>query len=565
LGFSAKGSSLERQLEQADHGSVAQRDRRVTTARWWLRSLMLWAAVVLIGCATFVLRAIHLDRSWDIFVDEISYLQLSQSVAENLEVTLYGDPFYLHPPLFFFLEGAYMNLLSPTGDLIHQIYDLRYLNVVLAGLTAVVLFGLGRRLAGWSAGVLTAAIFALEPFVIKMNSRNYLDTAAMLWVVLGYYVLFSAMNDEKKWLPLRRVLAAGALFGLALLTKDLTAFATLLPLAVCFFMNWGIPRLQCALIGVVTMLVYAPYPIVVYAIGDWRDFSYQKLRGASRLAGLLHETGFNQEGGPSFLDAIISNLNEFALTYALLATGGLSVVALFFFFRGAAQRLLLAWSASTYAVLAYSVGLGTLEEQLFYYLIISSILATVVTTKLILQTKVGNESARRALLAATVLSLVAFFSWGSYVWVQIHGTPDNGYERVEAYIQENVPEGSKIAALGDTGQFLLSRGPSNEYASVEELQENNVDYVVFGSYMAEKGYGNASPEFYRWITDHGELVYGFEGRSFGLLGVYRLPDRYTGSVLEQEAPTTTAGETTTQGPALSPSDMLGSERAVGGR
>ena len=488
---------------------------------------MLWAAVVLIGCATFVLRAIHLDRSWDIFVDEISYLRLSQSVAENLDVTLYGDPFYLHPPLFFFLEGAYMKLLPPTGDLIHQIYDLRYVNVVLAGLTAVVLFGLGRRLAGWSAGVLTAAIFALEPFVIKMNSRNYLDTAAMLWVVLGYYVLFSAMNDEKKRLPLRRVLAVGALFGLALLTKDLTAFATLLPLAVCFFMNWAIPRLQCALTGVVAMLVYAPYPIVAYAIGDWRDFSYQKLRGASRLAGLRHETGFNQEGGPSFLDAIISNLNEFALTYALLATGGLSVVALFFFFRGPAKRLLLAWSASTYAVLAYSVGLGTLEEQLFYYLIISSILATVVTTKLILETKLVNKSARRDLLAATVLSLVAFFSWGSYVWVQVHGTPDNGYERVEAYIQENVPEGSKIAALGDTGQFLLSRGPSNEYASVEELQENNVDYVVFGSYMTEKGYGDASPEFYRKITDHGELVYDFEGRSFGLLGVYRLPERYT--------------------------------------
>ncbi|MGI8910319.1 MAG: ArnT family glycosyltransferase [Rubrobacteraceae bacterium] len=482
--------------------------------------------VVLIGVATFILRAIHLDRSWDIFVDEISYLRLSQSVAENLEVKLYGNPLYLHPPLFFFIEGAYTKLLSSTGDLIQQIYDVRYLNVALAGLTAVVLFGIGRRLAGWLVGATTATIFALEPFVIKMNSRNYLDTSAMLWVVLGYYVLFSAMTDENRRLPLWRVLAAGVLFGLALLTKDITAFATLLPLAVCFVMNWAMPRLQSALAGVVAALVYAPYLIVIYAIGDWRDFSYQKLQGASRLAGLLHETGFNQEGGPSFLMAIISNLEEFATTYALLATGSLSVVVLFFFARGAAKRLLLAWTASTYALLAYIVVLGTLEEQFFYYLIISSILSTVVTAKLILGTEAFGDHVRRVLLAATVLLTVAFFSWTSYIWAQVHSTPDDGYERVVAYIEENVPKDSKVAVVPDTAEFLI-KGSSGKYGSVEELQRNDVDYVVYGSYVLKEGYGKAPPEFYRWIVDNGELVYGFEGPSFGLLGVYRLPDRPT--------------------------------------
>ena len=502
----------------------AARPTPVVTRSEWLQRLAPWTAAVLIGVATFVLRAVRLDVSWDIFVDEISYLRISQSVAQHLEVTLYGNAFYLHPPAYFFLEGAYIKLFPPTGDLIHQIYDVRYLNVALASITAVVLLGIGRRLAGWPVGIAAAAIFAFEPFIIKMNSRNYLDTAAMMWVVLGYYVLFSAINEEKRRLPLWRPLAAGFLFGLGLLTKDMTAFATLLPLAVCFFAGWAMPRLQSMLVGVIALLTYAPYPVTVYAIGDWRDFSFQKLSGASRLAGLIHETGFNMEGGPSFLDAILINLREFFTTYALLATGSLSVLVLFFFFTGAAMRLLLAWTASTYALLGYIVVLGTLEEQFFYFLIVSSILATVATAKLVLEATALDIRVRPALLAATVLLAVAFFSWTSYVWAETHFAPDNGYERVAAYVRE-VPEEYSVGVSNDTTQFVMKDLIVNDkiYGSVEELRADQVDYLVISSKLVEQGYG-PSPEFYRWVKSHGSLVYGYVGRSFGLMGVYRLEE-----------------------------------------
>ncbi|MBA2712042.1 MAG: glycosyltransferase family 39 protein, partial [Rubrobacteraceae bacterium] len=413
-----------------------------------------WVAVILVGLATFALRAVRLGVSWDIFVDEISYLRISQSVAQNMGVSLYGNAFYLHPPAFFFLEGAYIKLFSPTGDLIHQIYDVRYVNVALAAITAVVLLGIGRRLAGWSAGIAAAVVFALEPYVIKMNSRNYLDTAAMLWVVLGYYVLFSSIGEERRRLPLWRPLAAGVLFGLGLLTKDMVAFATLLPLAVCFFTGWAMPRLQSMLVGVVALLTYLPYPLTVYAIGDWRDFSYQKLRGVSRLAGFIHETGFNQENGPSFVDAILANLSEFITTYALLATGCISVLILFFFFAGAAKRLLLAWAASTYALLAYVVVLGTLEEQFFYFLIVPSILATTATAKLVLETEALGIWVRGALIATTIAFAGAFVSWTGYVWVQIHFNPDNGYERIAADLKR-IPDEYSVGVSNDTTQFVM--------------------------------------------------------------------------------------------------------------
>jgi hypothetical protein len=481
----------------------------------------LWGISLLLGTVAFVLRAVHLGRSWEIFIDEITYLRISQSVADSLQVKLYGDPFYLHPPLFFFFEGAYVKLFNPSNGLIQQIYDVRYLNIVFASLSAIVLFGLGRRLAGWPAGVAAATIFALDPFIIKMNSRNVLETSAYLWVLLGYYIIVSALGDKLGAITTRRVLAAGFLFGLALLTKDMTAFVTLLPLAVCFTLNWALPRRQSALAGATVALVYAQYPVVIYIVGDWSSFTYQKLRGASRLAGFVQETGFNQQGGPSFLEAIISNLGQFATTYALLGSGTVAVCVLFFF-GGAARRVVVAWTASAYALLAYGVGVGTLEEQFFYFLIIPSLLATVVAATLVLKISAIRDRRQQWLLRGTTFLAAVFVGWSGTVWAQVHFTPDNGYERVVAYLNENVPKGSRIASTTDTSDFMLDGYVVGKWNSVEELHANDAEYVLINSYLVEKGYGIASPEFYQWVARNSELAYGFEGRSHGLIGLYQL-------------------------------------------
>lgn len=347
-----------------------------------------WAALVLAVLVTFGLRAIRLDVSWDIFIDEIYYLRVSRSVLNTLWVTVNGEPFYLHPPGFFFLEAGYMKLFGTSGGLIHQIYAVRYLGAALAGLTAGALLWTGRRLAGWPAGIVTAAIFALDPFSMRTNSLNMLDTPTMLWVILGYGVLFSALvRSGRQTISRRRTVAAGVLFGLALLTKEISLFVTLLPLGICFVLGWALPRSRSALAGLVAVVVYAPYWAIVYAIGDWPTFVVQKFQGFSRMAGLLQVTGFNQRGGPSFLDALVTRLDNFATTYALFATGAVAVCVLLLTGLGKVpeRRLLMVWTASAYAFLAYAMVFGTLEEQFYYYLVIPSILATVVTMTLVLQ------------------------------------------------------------------------------------------------------------------------------------------------------------------------------------
>lgn len=506
-----------------------------------LARLVPWLVVILVGLAAFALRAVHLDRSWDIFIDEITYLRISQGVAENLQVRLYGEPFYLHPPTFFFLEAIYIKLFAPVGSLIEQIYEVRYLNATLAGFSAILLLAIGRRLAGWPAGIAAAVMYAIDPFVIQADSRIMLETSAVLWVLLGYYVVLFVVDEERTTLPLWRVIFAGVLFGLALLTKDMTAFLTLLPLAVCFLLNWSIPRWQSALCGTTAALVYALYPLSVYVNDDWPQFAYQKLRGVYRLSGLVQETGFNQEGGPSFLKAVVSNLDKFATTYALLGTGAVAICVLFLL-GGAARRLLVAWTASAYALLSYGIVFGTIEEQFFYYLVVPSLLATAVAATLTLRAGVMTiYRERRTLLRATVILGLVYVGWCGAVWVQVHFTPNNGYERVVDYLDGNVPKGARIASMTDTSDFLLDGYVAGKWDSVEELRAFDVEYALVDSYLVQEGYGRASPEVYRWIVENGELVYGFQGHGSGVLGLYRLPDRSaTGDPTEVEVAPETA-------------------------
>jgi 4-amino-4-deoxy-L-arabinose transferase-like glycosyltransferase len=549
----------------------ASTSNTTTSARRWRERIFACAAVVFAVVVAFGLRAFRLGVSWDVYIDEFNYLQISQGVLHTLWVIGPDGPFYLHPPGLFFLEAAYIKLFGIGGDLIHQLFGVRYLVAALAGLSAGALLWSGRRLAGWPAGIAAAAFFALDPFCIKMNSHNMLDTPTTLWVLLGYGVLLSALvREDRRPVSWWRTVAAGVLFGLALLTKEVSVFITLLPLGVCFVLGWALARKRLALAGVVALIVYALYPAIVYAIGDWELFLDKKFDGISRLAGLVQFTGFNQRGGPSFLGAIVSKLDEYAMTYVLLATGAVAVCVLLLTSLGKApaQRLLVSWTSSAYALLAYITFFGTLEDQFFYYLVVPSILATTVTTALVLRkvqtggtsilattvttalvlrkmhgggvgrhpagavwrTRDGWRGWRLALEVVAAVFVVALALFSAYIWAVVHTIPDNGYQRVASYV-EQLPGGSRVAVTSQTAELLIERHVGGRtYTSVEALREDNIDYVVINEELVNEGWEQPPPEVYQWVRDHGRLVYGFVNqRSAGLLGVWRLQDHAKGT------------------------------------
>jgi len=530
-----------------------------TVVTWPIEMLLPWIAITLVVLVTFGLRATYLGRSFDLFIDEITYLRIAKGVADNLHVQLYGKPFYLHPPAFFFVEAAYLELFKPFGILIHQIQAVRYLNVAFASLSAVALVQIGRRLGGWPAGLAAAGIFALDPFIIKMNSLNLLDTSALWWVLAGYWIIIASMSDERiprvLWSPhasLRRVvaelrvrnrphshlispdntksialwptLAAGLLFGMALLTKDMTAFLTLLPLATCFLINWSLPRRRIALIGSIACLTYAIYPLTVALSGDWGRFAQQKFRGIERLVGAVRITGLNRHHGPSFVDVIIARLSLFGMTYTLIVFG-IFAVCLLLVLGGSANRLLAAWTASTYVLLGYLILFGTVEEQFFYFIVIPALLATSIAATLIFKSCIVTGRARQRLLMATTGFAMLVAGWSSYSWVNTHFTPDNGYERTLVYLERNAPPGSRVAASSETAQFLLDRfssGPWSSWHTVEELEAYAPDYLLVTPHTLTWNYGEEASPLLNWVQRHGEPVFTFRGKADNVLVLYHL-------------------------------------------
>src|SRR5437016_2463754 len=86
-------------------------DAAARSAHWALiQNVLLLGVIYLIAWG---LRAVYLGRSFDIFYDELIYLRISENVAQGLGVKYYTSPFYLHPPLFFLIEGAYLRLAAP--------------------------------------------------------------------------------------------------------------------------------------------------------------------------------------------------------------------------------------------------------------------------------------------------------------------------------------------------------------------------------------------------------------------------------------------------------------------
>ena len=192
------------------------------------------------------LRLVFVDRAWDIFVDEITYLAIARNIAEGRGLTLYGAPFFLHPPAFMIVEGAITSLTGLPAHLVDQVQAVRVINVVLGSIAASAIFLLARRVAGTPAGVLAALFYGIDAFVIRTNSRNYLETFALLWIILGYLVLLGGREDLDR-LGRRRAAAAGMAFGVAFLTKDMTFFLSMAPLGLAFLWGRVLPRRRAVL------------------------------------------------------------------------------------------------------------------------------------------------------------------------------------------------------------------------------------------------------------------------------------------------------------------------------
>ena len=528
-------------------------------------------AAAAVGGVCLLIRLMLHGASFDLFGDEIIYADLGHSVINGGFPRFGGGLFFLHGPGFFYLEAGWERLLGTPAGLVARVYQMRTLNALLAAITAAVLVLLGTRAASLSAGVAAGLLFALDPFCIRQNDRVLLETAMMLWVLLGYLVLAPLVTSARPASPAReaeaggtqagatqagatqagatqagggrsraagrlRAAGAGLLFGCAILTKDEAAIITLLPLLAAAAADWGPRRPLIWLTVGAAMLPYAVYLLVTAANGLFGQLWAAKTAGVQRLLGLTQSTGFHSAGGGSLAARLIAEAPWFAPTYVVLI---LAVPALVLVLRrgGPLPRMLGLMYCASAVALGYALTVGTLEEQELYLLIVPTLLLIPVSVTLLRPPRAGRDaagparphsSASRATAIAAVLALALVLGVNAVTAGQWLRSPDDGYVRLGGYLAAHVRPGTPVAAIeGDitTSQLLAGRNPVTTWAVPDPPARPEVRYAVVQWGPVDSGYSRLSPAQVRHLVAGGRLVFSFRGRTYGQLALYRLDKR----------------------------------------
>jgi 4-amino-4-deoxy-L-arabinose transferase-like glycosyltransferase len=481
---------------------------------------------------TVGVRLFHLRSAYDVFLDESTYSRIAAGAAVDGRLVFGNFPFYLHGPLSFYLQALWIHVFGTTGTAIEVIHGLRVLNVLVAGLIAVLLFSVVRSVTSRVYGLIAAALFAFDPFIISFDSRLFLETLATLWVALGFYLLLPlAGEDPDRSRQRRRALAAGFAFGLALLTKETSAPLYVLPLLWCAVRARPLPRFAAVTALVTAAVTYLPYPLTVIATGAGAQFSEQKFGGVERMLGLVKETGFSRPGAPSLLSRISAELSTFLMTYVLIGLG--VIAAVWLYRRGTGrQRLVATWGLAALCMLAFQITQGTIEEQMFYYLVVPSVVTVACALSFV---STGRPASPRRVAAALAVA-VAVAGFDVATWVNAHTRNDTAIVRAVAWMQSNAPRDTRVAPLADGIQLLLPDyvllfNPEAGDVSPAQLQAAGTQLVVTSSLQAEQGYSAASPSLLRWLELHARRRFAASGASAGTVVIWQL-----GSSLPRSAP-----------------------------
>ncbi|MFF1510327.1 ArnT family glycosyltransferase [Streptomyces sp. NPDC058326] len=484
---------------------------------------------------TVVLRLVQIGRAGDLFIDEPIYRRLGESAAGGGFPATDEGLFFLHPPGFLYVEAGWMKVVGEHADVIAGVHSSRVLNALLAGATAALLVFLVARVRSRGAGVVAGLVFAVDQFCIRQNDRVLLETGTMVWALAGYLVLVGLAGSGRPARPRGRALLAGLFFGLAVLTKDHAVLITVLPLLAALALGWGPPRRLVALTTATTVLAYAVYVALVAGFGHFDAFWEAKTAGVRRLLGIVQETGFNAEGAPPLAGRIVDELPGYAVTYLLLA---LTPVALFLLLRRKepVYRLLTLFHASAILTLGYAVAVGTLEEQALYLLFVPNLVALAVT--------VPMPSRRRPGLRLVACgALVALLAGPAAVYAQDRWTPDDGFQRLRAYLLTHVPAGSGIVTVdgqrtrGATEWTLMDTYRLGHWLTPEQRAVNDAGYVIVPWRVVEQGYGHYTLAEVERLTGGLRPVFAFDGPTYGTLALYRLPSPLPGpSVTELAVP-----------------------------
>ncbi|MFD1521790.1 phospholipid carrier-dependent glycosyltransferase, partial [Pseudonocardia yunnanensis] len=486
-----------------------RRGRHATPGRTWTwQRLLAVLAPLVVALGAFGVRAVGVTRSFELWVDEMLYAELGRSVSLGQLPNLPDGPFFLHPPGAFLLEGAVIRLFGLSGDSMSLVFQLRWLTVVLGAVSVALAFLLVRRITGPAFAWTAAVVLAFEPFVLRNNSRVFLETSAVAAALAGMLVLVVELTGGRGRPRLPVLVAAGLLLGFAVLTKDVIALYTVAPVLLAAIWRRTLHRQTVAVLLLTAALPYTLYLVVLQTTGHLVDWWEQKVSGFARAFGAVQDTGFNAPGSPSLVGRLLDQVGQFGSSYVLLVACPLA--GLIACWSARPQRRLVGLAALCIGGFGvYSAAFGTFEEQYGYPVMIAGVVALAAVAAEYLERRPARMPA-----VATVGAL--FTGLVILLGVRAETTVDDGFEQARLWVQVNLPADARVSVTNSTGEFAFASDPRfGVWPSAPLMHANGVDYILTQSHPTSQGYGYAQPEMLDWLAANAQPVYRVDGPTNG--------------------------------------------------
>jgi hypothetical protein len=512
----------------------ADEQRRVDATRWVPPGVLTVLGLLVVGLTARLrgIRTVH-----ELFIDEVTYTAIALNVATGDGVILHGESFHLHPPALFAVLAAVIVVLGLEGaELTEILYALRPVPAMFGALIPPLVAVLVHKVTrSWTAAAISGVLLVLDPFLIRFDGRVLLEAQAMAFAAAGMLVVAGLPERERRDRPLvLPAVGAGLLLAAGLLTKETYAFVTVLPIAVLAVTGLVINRRTAATVLATSLATYLAYVVGLIAAGELATWVDQKTVGIQRLLGLVHLTGFNQEGAPSFLERLMINLERLAVTYGLIGIGVVATIWLVVRLirrrdlpgsDGPGATLVVIWAACAYAHLGYALTVGTLEEQMFYLLLVTTVPVIVVGTRVALHPSAPLPALReripdRAISGLLAIGMTLALVVNVAVWVQMQRESDASYPPFLAWA-EQVPVDSRIATTDESSQFLLEHLDVRRLQTGSEVRRFDADYIVLFTELIDQGYSPVDSDLLD-LAERGELVFSSTSRTVGAIEAYDL-------------------------------------------
>jgi len=492
--------------------------------------------IIGIGVLAVLARLIALRTANDLFIDEITYTNIALNIAHGKGVVLYGQPFALHPPAVFGLFASVILAFRLHGSTESMIFSLRYVDVVIGAATCVLTYLLVGRAANRRVAVIAALIIAIDPLVITYDSRVMLEAPTQLAVVSAFLLLAIAVGKpvgaSSRW---RWLCAAGMASAVVFCMKETFGLVIGLALVALMLTGWVVRRREAAIVLGIGLVGYGICVVTMglsYGFGVWWR---NQFAGASRLVGRTQLTGFNSpKVHVSIVSRFFADLPTFAVSYLILGFGMLAALGLLVRLkpwkphsttRAVEQPVLVLvaiWTLSSAAYLAYATLLGTIEEQMYYILLLPSAISLCLWFGWRPSPRCRHSSDPRShqwKKAGVVLATLGLL-FDAVGWVGVHSRQDDEYRQTLAWEAVHVPPTAVVSATEDLSQFLLPRGIIGQWNTISELKAHHVDYVIVNMSLVDQGYGLADSSFVRTLQQRGKLAFEANGVTDNSLRIY---------------------------------------------